>query len=121
MLLSAVGCASSYSAAADPCALLTRSEIATAIHGAVDLGKHVSPDGKPSPQFCAYGVTTPVRTVFVHLGHGHPPRDGSGPARNATATRGTVFVTVSGRYPDTNFPTVAAQLAQKAIARATNP
>jgi hypothetical protein len=100
--------------------LLTRSEIASAIHGAVDLGKHVSTAGQPASQFCGYGVTTPVRTVWVHLGHGHPP-DGTDAARSATATRGTVYVTVSGRYPDKNFPTVAAQLAQKAIARATSP
>jgi hypothetical protein len=100
--------------------LLTRAEIARAIDGHADIGKRVSAIGEKEQRMCSYAVTTPVRTVTVYLGHGHPRGRTGVDANGATESRGAVYVSVGAQYPDKNFPPVALRLAQKAIARAPN-
>lgn len=118
VLLLALGCSSSHSAVSNPCALLTRAEVARAIGGRADVGKREHAIGEKERRICSYAVSTSVRTVTVYLGRGHPEAGTGVDAGGATESRGAVYVSIGAQYPDKNFPPVALRLARKAITRA---
>jgi hypothetical protein len=119
VLIAAVSaaCSSGHSVATDPCSLLTRSEIATAIHGDVNAGERVQAIGETDRRMCSYRVSTALRTVTVYLGSGHPPHGSGTSWSGASVVRGNAYVSVSAQVPDRNFARIASTLAKRAIER----
>lgn len=119
VLFPSVGCATSHGPITNPCALISRQELASAIGGHADLGHRLPAIGDSQRRVCTYGVTTSVRTVSVYLGQGPPPHGTGANASGATEAEGNVYVSLSAQFPDRNFPLAALRLARTAIGRAT--
>ena len=121
ILIAAVSaaCSSGHSVAADPCSLLKRSEIATAIRGGVNAGERVRVIGETDRRTCSYRVSTALKTVTVYLGSGHPPHGSGTSWSGAIVSRGNAYVSVSAQLPDRGFARLASTLAKRAIERFT--
>lgn len=110
-------CSSGRAVSADPCSLLKRSEIASAIHGRVDSGERVHAIGETERRMCAYRVTTALKTVTVYLGHGRPQHGPGTSWGGATVIRGDAYVSVGAQVPDGEFAQLASNLAKRAVDR----
>jgi len=116
--LLALGCSTSHSASANPCALLSRQDVANAVGGQADAGRREQAIGETDRRLCTYRVTAKVGTVVVYLGRGRPPSTSGATPGGAIAAQGSVYVSVGAQYPDDSFSRVARLLAQRALTRA---
>ena len=122
--LLALGCSTSKSASTNPCALLSRQDVANAVGGQADAGRRVQAIGETDRRLCTYHVTratAKVGTVLVYLGRGRPPSTSGATPGGAIAAQGSVYVSVGAQYPDDSFSRVARLLADRALTRAVGP
>jgi hypothetical protein len=113
--LLALGCSTSHSASTNPCALLSRQDVANAVGGQADAGRRTQAIGETDRRLCTYRVTAKVGTVVVYLGQGRPPKTFGATPGGATAAEGSVYVSVYAQYPNDSFSRVAQLLAQRAL------
>ena len=116
-----MSCAPQAGVVTDPCALLSRDDIASAVRAHVDPGRRVAAIGESGRRVCSFGTDAPVRTVTVYLTYSFPrtvaTRTGPASAVYFEVGRRRGYVVVGVQFANAKSNGVTYRLARLARRR----
>ena len=120
-LLVPISCTSQARVVTDPCAVLSRDDVASAVGAHVDRGRRVAAIGESVRRVCSFGTNAPVRTVTVYLAYSFPrtvaPRTGPVSAVYFDVGNRRGYIVVGVQFANAKSKAVTYRLAHVARRR----